>query len=119
MTTVKSIDPVKGISFIVCERDAKGQPIEDADGVFKTEFVNEGKVSDLLENDSVLFANPGCHWAHADAVDEVLKARGLHLASPDAKEPYRITAKGFVRMWVASYDPDGEYAIGGAGVTIE
>ena len=112
-------DAIKGISLIVCVRDAKGQPIEDENGVYETEFVNEGKVSDLLENDSVLFENVGCHYNYASQVDELLKTRGLHLASPDAKEPYRVTAKGFVRMWVAEFDPDGEYATSGAGITLE
>ena len=118
MTQVKeAIKAILGISFIIVARDEDNNPIVDADGVWDTSFENAGSTKSLQENDSVLFDNPRVYYMHGSSIDEALQARGLHLASPDAGEEYRTTAKGKIRMWVAPFDVDGEYAT--AGITIE
>ena len=113
----KAVKAILGISFIVYARDEDNNPITNADGVWDSSFSNAGSTKDLQENDSVLFDNPRVYYMHASSIDEALQARGLHLASPDAGKEYRTTRKGKIRMWVAPFDVDGEYAT--AGITIE
>lgn len=103
-----------GFSLIINERDDQGNPIENEDGTWASDFVNGGSTKELQEHDSVLFDSERFFYEHAEKIDEALMARGLHLASPDAGEPYRKTSSGKVRMWVAEYD-----AAYGNGIVIE
>ena len=107
-------DKVRGFSLIVNERDDQGNPIENEDGTWASEFKNGGSTKELQEHDSVLFDGERAFYEYAHKIDDVLQTRGLHLASPDAGEPYRKTVSGKIRMWVAQYD--GVY---GNGIVIE
>jgi hypothetical protein len=107
-------DKVRGFSLIVNERDDQGNPIENEDGTWASEFKNGGSTKELQEHDSVLFDGERAFYEYAHKIDDALQVRGLHLASPDAGESYRKTASGKIRMWVAQYD--GAY---GNGIVIE
>lgn len=117
----KPNNAVTGFYFRTVVRDDSGNPILDEDGRWETEFPEQERdendklipftTKDLKANDDVIFKTVRDYDLYEAQIDEVLMARGLHLASPDAGSDFRVTKAGHLRKWVAPYDAVGRIVI--------